>query len=134
MVVAVARDDGRLLMIRRSAQVQLAPLTVCFPGGTVEAGESQAAAVVREMREELGLEVRPLRQVWRWDFPDKPLTLWGWLAEVIGPQQPRPDEREVAEMLWLSPEEGSNHPAGLGTNGPFIQCVVKAMEAPMRGR
>ena len=48
VIVACYRNDGRWLLIRRSAHVQ-APGRVCFPGGWVEANESQEEAVVREM-------------------------------------------------------------------------------------
>ena len=54
IVVACRRPDGRWLFIRRSATVRR-PLRVCFPGGWIEAGESQGLRpfVIREMREEL---------------------------------------------------------------------------------
>src|SRR5215212_10482027 len=81
VAVAVRRADGKWLMVRRSGNVG-SPHKVCFTGGTVEAGESQEEAVVREMKEELGLTVRPIERVWKHVFPDKPLTLWGWIAEV----------------------------------------------------
>jgi 8-oxo-dGTP pyrophosphatase MutT (NUDIX family) len=38
-----------------------------LPGGRVELHESSADALVREMREELGVEVAPLRLVWVWE-------------------------------------------------------------------
>ena len=81
IVVACRRPDGRWLFIRRSATVRR-PLRVCFPGGWIEAGESQAEAVVREMREELHADVVPVRCVWQHLFGDPPRTLWGWLAEL----------------------------------------------------
>jgi 8-oxo-dGTP diphosphatase len=123
VAVAVRRDDGKWLMVRRSQTVG-SPLKVCFPGGTVEAGESQEEAVVREMREELGLEVRPLKRVWRYDFPDKPLTLFGWLAELRyqGPLQINQDE--IAEVLWLAPDQGISHPDAMPTNQHFIACLM----------
>jgi 8-oxo-dGTP diphosphatase len=36
-----------------------------FPGGKIEPGESAAACVVRELREELDIEVTPGRELWR---------------------------------------------------------------------
>src|SRR3954468_10154010 len=81
VIVACRRAAGRSLCIRRSATVP-APLKVCFPGGAIEPGESQESAVVREMQEELGVTIRPLRCVWRWDSPTTELTLWGWIADL----------------------------------------------------
>ncbi len=49
--------DGRLLLIRRANEPGRGLWSV--PGGRVEPGESDAAAVVREMAEETGLVVAP---------------------------------------------------------------------------
>ncbi|SFK23641.1 NUDIX hydrolase [Amycolatopsis sacchari] len=49
--------DGRLLVIRRGHEPGRGLWSL--PGGRVEPGESDEQAVVREMREETGLEVRP---------------------------------------------------------------------------
>lgn len=55
--------DGRLLLVRRGNEPGRGRWSV--PGGRVEAGEDDAAALVREMREETGLVVRPGRLVGR---------------------------------------------------------------------
>ncbi len=61
-VGAVVHDDGgRILLVRRRNPP--AQGTWSLPGGRVEAGEDDAAAVVREVLEETGLTVRPLRVV-----------------------------------------------------------------------
>ena len=59
-VVAVICKDDRILSIRRPADIDLGGRW-CFPGGAVEAAESQDAALIREVREEVGAEVRDLR-------------------------------------------------------------------------
>lgn len=120
-VVIACRRGDRWLCIRRSANVA-APLRVCFPGGAVEVGESQPDAVVREMREELGAVVEPTAQVWRWDKPDGPLTLWGWTAQ-LAPGPLLADPLEVAEILWLTADEAAGHPDGLPTNPLFVASL-----------
>ncbi|HEY3871203.1 MAG TPA: (deoxy)nucleoside triphosphate pyrophosphohydrolase [Actinocrinis sp.] len=56
VVAAVIERSGRILAARRTEPPALAGLWE-FPGGKVEPGESPVAALVRECREELGVEV-----------------------------------------------------------------------------
>ena len=56
-VGAVVPDaQGRILLIRRSDSGQWS-----LPGGAIDPGEAPAQALVREMWEETGLRVRPVR-------------------------------------------------------------------------
>ena len=122
VIVAIRRDDGRLLMIRRAKHLR-AGGKVCFPGGAIELGEPPELAAVREMQEELGIDVKLLKCVWEWDAPMGRLKLFGWTAEWAGGEI-RPDPREVAEVLWLTPQEGTSHVDGLPTNRDFIVAVA----------
>ena len=54
---ALIDADGRVLLCRRPEGKQLAGLWE-FPGGKVEAGETPEAALIRELDEELGIQVR----------------------------------------------------------------------------
>ena len=54
---AIIRGD-RVLVVRRARAPAHGVFTL--PGGVVEAGETLAEAVIREVREETGLEVEPL--------------------------------------------------------------------------
>lgn len=58
LVVAVALidSDGRVLIAQRPEGKQLAGLWE-FPGGKVEPGERPEAALIRELKEELGIDV-----------------------------------------------------------------------------
>ena len=56
MVGAAVLRDGRVLASRRTEPPRLAGLWE-FPGGKVEPGEDDGAALVRELREELQVEV-----------------------------------------------------------------------------
>jgi 8-oxo-dGTP diphosphatase len=53
--VALIDADGRVLLAERPAGKALAGLWE-FPGGKVEPGETPEAALIRELREELGID------------------------------------------------------------------------------
>lgn len=73
VAAAVIRQGGRVLLTRRPPGGPLGLLWE-FPGGKIEPGESVEQALVREIREELGVEVRPLEvlEVARHDYPQGP--------------------------------------------------------------
>jgi 8-oxo-dGTP diphosphatase len=54
---ALVDADGRVLICRRPEGKQMAGLWE-FPGGKVEPGETPEAALIREMKEELGIEIK----------------------------------------------------------------------------
>ncbi len=75
-----------------------------FPGGKIEAGESEQQAVVREIREELDTVVEPLRCIGivDYDYPDFHLHMPCWLC-VIKEGSLHLLEHENAR--WLNAEE-----------------------------
>jgi 8-oxo-dGTP diphosphatase len=56
--VALVDPDGRVLLAQRPEGKPMAGLWE-FPGGKVKAGETPETALVRELTEELGIEVEP---------------------------------------------------------------------------
>jgi ADP-ribose pyrophosphatase YjhB (NUDIX family) len=60
-VGAILLDGDQVLLVRRGRPPQQGLWSI--PGGAVELGETLAEAVAREVREECGLEIRPLELV-----------------------------------------------------------------------
>jgi len=105
VAIALVESNGRWLVARRSEGRVFAGLWE-FPGGKVEEGESAAEAAVREVREETGLEVRPIALLGRVH------TSHGGQAVVLHlvPCQPVAGEptvcsEAVSELRWVSLEE-----------------------------
>lgn len=105
MVVGVALLDGRtppraLVACRR----QPPALAGCweFPGGKVEPGERDEAALIRECREELALEVTLVERL----GGDLPLpsgaVLRVWTGHIVGGI---PSALEHAELRWVTAAE-----------------------------
>lgn len=127
IVVACTRGDGRWLLVRRAESLERAPGRVGFPGGVIEPGESQPQAVVREMAEELNLTVIPRRPFWEKPGDVPGFHLHGWLADVEDWAALRPDPAEVAEVLWLTPDEAANHPLAFHGNAGFVAALQAAL-------
>ncbi len=99
-VVAVLVEGERFLLVRRADGVPAggwwAP-----PSGRIEPGESPQQALVREMHEELGITVEPIRHVWTCPNFDGRSELYWWLCRpVSGTLAPEP--AEVAEVRWCN--------------------------------
>jgi len=99
VVCGVIGDEaGRVLACRRPVGGHLAGLWE-FPGGKVEAGETPAAALVRELREELGIEVAvgaALAPV-TWDYGRAPFRLLPFHCRIL---RGEPTPLEHAELRW----------------------------------
>jgi 8-oxo-dGTP diphosphatase len=99
VVGAAIIADGLLLAAQRSEPAQLAGGWE-LPGGKVEPGESDVDALVRECREELGVEIAVGDRVGG-DWPlGKGAVLRVWTARVLE-GEPQPLEDHMA-LRWLS--------------------------------
>jgi 8-oxo-dGTP pyrophosphatase MutT (NUDIX family) len=130
-VVAVLARAGRVMVIRRGPQV-LNPGYWTLPSGRIESGESQPAAVIREVREELGLAVRPLAKVWECDADGADFWLHWWTAEVTGGDLD-PEPGEVAVARWLWPAEFTQLSPTFAGDREFFDRVLPGLRLPAAG-
>jgi 8-oxo-dGTP diphosphatase len=119
------RDDGRVLITQRPPGKVYAGYWE-FPGGKVEAGESAYEAIVRELREELAIEVE-VAYPWlrrRFVYPHATVELRflripKWRGEVHG--------CEGQAFSWESPQAPVVEPM-LPANGPILAALRLPLE------
>jgi 8-oxo-dGTP diphosphatase len=103
VIVATALvADSRVLAAQRTRPPALAGRWE-LPGGRVEAGESEAAAVARECREELGIAVRATGRLGT-DLPLDAGVLRVHTA-VLEPGSPAPRALEHSRLRWVGADE-----------------------------
>lgn len=126
VVAAVITDArGRVLLNRRTEDRDMGGLWE-FPGGKREPGESSEQALVRELREELGIEAN----VGEWIidvpqvYPDKHLTLE---VRHVRSWKGVPRGREGQAVTWVAPEK-----LGRYSMPPADLPVVAALRQPDR--
>lgn len=117
------RADGAYLLGQRGPDTVYAGYWE-FPGGKLEAGETPAAALKRELTEELGIEVLELRPWLQREHHYEHAHVRLHFFEVVrwqGSFQPRVH----AELRWVDPWAEAPTPM-LPANGP----VLKALQLP----
>ncbi|HYR88071.1 MAG TPA: (deoxy)nucleoside triphosphate pyrophosphohydrolase [Terriglobia bacterium] len=103
VVAAIIRRGERILITQRFDNVHLPGLWE-FPGGKVEAGESLQAALEREIREELGLQIRVHDEFFttEHDYPTKSVRLHFFNSSII---EGEPRLIDVADLRWVLPQD-----------------------------
>ncbi|HMF43433.1 MAG TPA: (deoxy)nucleoside triphosphate pyrophosphohydrolase [Polyangia bacterium] len=99
VVAALVREQGRVLMSRRRPD-QAMPNLWEFPGGKVEPGEHPEAALVRELREELGCDIAVdrIHEVVFHAYADFDLYMLVYAGRIVAGT---PRAIEVAEVAWV---------------------------------
>jgi ADP-ribose pyrophosphatase YjhB (NUDIX family) len=103
-VQALVERNGRLLLGRRAFEPSIGLWDL--PGGFLDEDEHPLEALVRELREETGLEVEPRGFVGVWMEPGyqgRTVLCLTWDARVIGGAERAADD--VAELAWFAPDE-----------------------------
>ncbi len=102
VVAGLMVREGRVLITQRTAEQKQPALALKweFPGGKVEPGESPVAALVRELREEIGVTVE-VGRVWEVLFHAYPafdLVMVVYAATIVDGE---PRSLEVKDTAWV---------------------------------
>lgn len=123
----ILRADGTVLAARRGPSMRLPGLWE-FPGGKIEPGETSDLALIREIEEELGVTIRPLRPLApvEYQYSDFSIRLHPWICEIANGEI-RPVEHE--EIRWL---DASSLPALVWAEAdvPVLDALLELARAP----
>jgi 8-oxo-dGTP diphosphatase len=125
---ALVRADGRLLLARRPEGKAMAGLWE-FPGGKIETGECPQAALLRELREELSIDVA-VDDMEAFTFASHAYERFHLLMPVflIRRWKGEPTALEGQTLIWASASDVRNYPTP-EADGPLIERYVQWSEA-----
>ena len=115
VTAAIIIHEDRLLLTRRRADVPY-PLLWDFPGGKVEPEEDPRDCIVRELKEELAMDiaVTGIYEVVYHRYPERPVLVLAYRCIWLGGEI---TDLEVAEHCWVLPGELAQYtllPADIG--------------------
>ena len=121
-------DRLEVLLARRNPEARFMGGAWVFPGGAVDAGEDHRLAGVREVREEVGVELddtAALVRFSRWITPEQLKVRFDthfFLAAAPAGAEPRPDGGETVDVRWYQPR------AALDDGIELVFPTVKTLE------
>jgi mutator protein MutT len=105
VVVGIILHERKFLAEKRKKSDKIDPGIVSLPGGHVELGETRKAALVREMKEELNIEVKKTRFIkksrWVASNGERQNVYYFLIFDYEG----KPVRRTAQRILWIEEME-----------------------------
>ncbi len=128
-----------MMLVTRGRELLLARKPAFAPGrysaiaGFVEPGETLEATIVRETREEVGVEVRNVRYFGSqpWPFPHSLMVAFS--GDYAGGEV-RPDGVEIEEARWFAPDKLPELPPPISIARRLIEAVASRLRQSPAGR
>lgn len=126
VVAAILEKKGLILLAQRPPHADQAGMWE-FPGGKVEAGETQPEALIRELREELGIEAVPAAYVasHQREVSGRIIHLHAWHVPDFSGEL---TAHEHSQLEWVQPEQAFGYalaPADI----PLLEAFIALRDA-----
>lgn len=126
VVAAILEKEGKILLAQRPEHADQ-PGMWEFAGGKVEAGETQPEALIRELREELGIEAVPARYVasHQREVSQRLIHLHAWHVPEFSGQL---KAYYHSALVWCTPEDAFTYdlaPADI----PLLEAFILLRDA-----
>ncbi|HCD2232733.1 TPA: pyrimidine (deoxy)nucleoside triphosphate diphosphatase [Enterobacter hormaechei] len=130
VVAAILEKEGKILLAQRPEHADQ-PGMWEFAGGKVEAGETQPEALIRELREELGIEAVPARYVasHQREVSQRLIHLHAWHVPEFSGQL---KAHYHSTLVWCTPEDAFTYalaPADI----PLLEAFILLRDARPAG-
>ncbi len=125
VAAAIIEHNGRILCVQRGEnKLDYISKKYEFPGGKVEDGETTAETAVREIKEELNMDIRAVEEflIVRHEYPDFILTMHSFMSSC---EDPTVQLSEHIDYKWLTKAELS----GLDWAAADIPIVDKLIQS-----
>jgi NAD+ diphosphatase len=123
IIVAIISND-KILLARNS---NFPAAWYSLVAGYADVGESLEECVVREVKEEVGLDVWNIRYYKSHPWPLSGSLMIGFIAEADEKQPIIIDQNEITDAAWFTRDNLPNHPSPLSISGELIELFAKGI-------
>jgi NAD+ diphosphatase len=117
VIVAIISNDKILLAHNSNFRSNWYSLVA----GYADIGESLEETVIREVKEEVGLDITNIRYYKSQPWPFSGSMMIGFFADADDKQLIRPDNKEISDASWFQRGKLPNHPTTFSIAGEMIE-------------
>lgn len=106
IVLGLVHKKDKILMIRRKEKdPEVEGLVWAFPGGTIKENELKEEALVREIKEETGVDIKVKNLIFARMYPEKDILLLYYDCKPRNEDLETSEPHEIAELGWVTGSE-----------------------------